>query len=95
MAHTVDHHRSIQYLLSSLINLIGDEPVPRVDTPWNPSCIRALGRCVKSQSEQAPPLRSLGRKPFSPVELSIGSLTQPPSGQRSLSVVYAALIVTL
>jgi hypothetical protein len=28
MANTVDHHRSIQYLLSSLINLIGDEPVP-------------------------------------------------------------------
>ena len=33
MDYTIDHHRSIQYLLSSLINLIGDEPVPRVDTP--------------------------------------------------------------
>ncbi len=30
--HLLDHHRSIQFLLSSLINLIGDEPVPCVDT---------------------------------------------------------------
>ncbi len=30
--YPLDHHRSIQFLLSSLINLIGDEPVPCVDT---------------------------------------------------------------
>ncbi len=34
--YLLDHHRSIQYLLSSLINLIGDEPVPVSTLPCIP-----------------------------------------------------------